>query len=506
MTNRSGRSALPKARDQREVSPAGAAGAADRQRGAPARRGTPIPGDSSDADADTHADAAAHAAHAASGGPIQPNVPVSWSHTGGSPRFWILVVLTGVGAGLGAIVLMGILHDVQHLAYGYERGSFESGVAHAARFRPVVAMTAGGIIMATSWYLLRRIAHGERSLSDAIWHHAGRLPFVSTVTNGVLQMIAVAFGATLGREGAPKEVGAAIASTLANFFRLNDTQRKVLVACGAGAGMSAVYNVPLGGALFGAEVLLGTVSLPAVTPAIATSAVATAVSWLALPNHPTYQLPALPVNGSELLWAVLFGPVAGLVTAWYVQSISWAKKKLADGWVRSVALVAVFAATGAVAMRWPGVLGNGKDVTQLAFTGALGVGLVAALLILRPIATSAFLRAGAVGGLFTPTLTAGVLLGSLAGHGWEALTGIHAPIPVYAAIGGTALLAATMQGPLAAVVLMLELTGTGISLIVPMLVALTGAMLVARMFDDRSIYSVSRARTIRHFGARRTGP
>jgi len=434
-------------------------------------------------------------------GPAQPNVPISWQHTGGSPRFWAMVVLTGVGAGLGAIVLMGLLHAVQHLAYGYDRGSFDQGVAHAPALRPLVAMSIGGVIMATSWYVLRRSAHGLRGLSDAVWHHAGKLPFVATVTNGALQMIAVAFGATLGREGAPKEVGAAVASGLAGLARLSDTQRRVLVACGAGAGMSAVYNVPLGGALFGAEVLLGTMSLPAVTPAIATSAIATAVSWLALPNHPTYLLPALRVNSSELIWAALFGPLAGLVTAWYVQSISWAKKKLADSWARSVALVAVFAATGALALHWPGILGNGKDVTQLAFSGTMAVGLVSVLLVIRPLATSAFLRAGAVGGLFTPTLTIGVLLGSLAGHGWGALTGVHNPIPAYAAIGGAALLAAAMQAPLAAVVLMLELTGTGISLIVPMLVALSGAMLVARVFDDRSIYSASRPRSRR--GSRR---
>lgn len=464
----------------------------------PTGSAAPPPDRSSSIEATTHGSSSDSSA----ADPVQPNVPISWSHTGGSPRFWILVVLTGVGAGVGAIVLMGILRDIQHAAYGYDRGSFEFGVVHASRLRPLVAMAVGGFIVAASWYALRRITHGERSLSEAVWHHAGRLPFLATVANGVLQMVAVAFGATLGREGAPKEVGAAIASALAGRFRLNDTQRKVLVACGAGAGMSAVYNVPLGGALFGAEVLLGTMSLPAVIPAIATSAIATAVSWLALPNHATYMLPVMPVNGSELLWAALFGPVAGLVTAWYVQSISWAKKKLADGWIRSLALVAVFAATGAVAILWPGVLGNGKDVTQLAFTGEMGVGLVAVLLILRPLATSAFLKAGAVGGLFTPTLTIGVLLGGLVGHGWGVITGVHNPIPAYAAIGGVALLAAAMQAPLAAVVLMLELTGTGISLIVPMLVALTGAMLVARMFDDRSIYSASRARTGRLFGRR----
>lgn len=425
----------------------------------------------------------------------QPNVPVSWQHTGGSARFWLLTVLTGVGAGFGAIALMGMLHAVQHIAYGYSHGSFQAGVVRAPHWRPLVAMTIGGVIMSSAWLALRRFGPALHGLSESLWGGTGKLPFLATLLNGVFQMVAVAFGATLGREGAPKEVGAAVGSKLADLFAMSDAQRRVLVACGAGAGMAAVYNVPLGGALFGVEVLLGTSSLPVVAPAIACSAVATAVSWIGLPDRPTYVLPALPVGSSLLAWALVFGPVAGIVTALYVKSISWGKKRLGAGWLRSASLVAVFSATGALAIGWPGVLGNGKDVTQLAFVGSLGLGVAAVLLVLRPLAASAFLRAGAIGGLFTPTLTVGVLLGSLGGHAWGALGGAHEPLPAYAAIGGAALLAAAMQAPLAAVVLTIELTGTGISLAVPILIALTGAMLVARALDDRSIYTVSRPPT-----------
>ena len=81
----------------------------------------------------------------------------------------------------------------------------------------------------------------------------------------------VALGASLGREAAPQQAGAAFASTLSDWAKLPDWQRRLLVACGAGAGMAAVYNVPLGGALFALEVLLGTLTLPLVLPALATS-------------------------------------------------------------------------------------------------------------------------------------------------------------------------------------------------------------------------------------------
>src|SRR5206468_9173244 len=82
-------------------------------------------------------------------------------------------------------------------------------------------------------------------------------------------------------------------------------QRRLLVACGAGAGMAAVYNVPLGGAVFALEVLLGTMTLPLVLPALATSTIATACAWLLLGNRPTYVLPSYAVNLSQVTWAVI---------------------------------------------------------------------------------------------------------------------------------------------------------------------------------------------------------
>src|SRR6202035_6095518 len=88
-------------------------------------------------------------------------------------------------------------------------------------------------------------------------------------------------------------------------------QRRLLVACGAGAGMAAVYNVPLGGALFALEVLLGTITLPLVLPALATSLIATAMAWIVVPIAPTYFLPTYGVSASLVVWAAIVGPLAG---------------------------------------------------------------------------------------------------------------------------------------------------------------------------------------------------
>jgi H+/Cl- antiporter ClcA len=128
-----------------------------------------------------------------------------------------------------------------------------------------------------------------------------------------------------------------IANALSDRARLSDEQRKLLVACGAGAGMAAAYGVPLGGALFAVEVLRGVLALRLVLPALLASATATAVSWLVLPNAPTYLIPAYPTSPSVVLWALLAGPVAGLVSVGYVWLIAWADRNKPKGWRRLVA-------------------------------------------------------------------------------------------------------------------------------------------------------------------------
>jgi H+/Cl- antiporter ClcA len=153
-----------------------------------------------------------------------------------------------------------------------------------------------------------------------------------------------------------------------------------------------------------------------------------------------------------------------------------------------VAPVVIFTLLGVVSIRYPLLLGNGLDIVQLSALGQLSVGLLLALVILKPLATSACLGSGSPGGLFTPTLACGVLLGDLLGHGWTPLWA-GSGAGAYALVGGGAFMAAAMQGPLAAVVLLLELTRHTDALMVPMLLAVTEATIVARVLRAPSVYS-----------------
>jgi H+/Cl- antiporter ClcA len=184
---------------------------------------------------------------------------------------------------------------------------------------------------------------------------------------------------------------------------------------------------------------------------------------------------------------LLVGPIAGLVSVGYVRMITWADRNKPKGWRRLVAPLVALGLLGAVSIAFPQILGNGRDITQLAFTDRVAPGLLLVLLVLKPVATTLCLGSGTPGGLFTPSLAFGALLGAVLGHAWSWVwPGV--PPGLFAVLGAAAVLAATTQGPISAVVLMMELTGRDRSFIVPMLLVVATATLVARTIEPRSIY------------------
>jgi CIC family chloride channel protein len=419
----------------------------------------------------------------------QPNVTGVGIIAAYSPRFWGLVVGVGLITGAAASGLMALLRLSEHLAYGQHRGNFLATAQATAGWRHVVVLLAAAGIVIVGLRLLGRLpTSGGTEVAEALWHRRARLAIVPSVARAVLSMVTVGLGVSLGREAAPQLTGAATASALADRTALPLWQRRLLVAAGAGAGFAAVYNVPLGGTLFAMEVLLGTVALPLVLPALATSVLATAVAWLTLGTGPTYHVSTYGVHASQLVWAVVLGPVVGVVGVVWVRLIALAAARRPRRWGKVVAPVAVFVALGAVSIPYPQLLGNGKDVVQLAAAGGLSIGLMAVLFALKPLATAACLGSGSPGGLFTPTLTVGVLFAGLLGAGWSHLWP-GAPAASYALIGGGAFLAAAMQAPLAGTVLILELTRHFDALMVPTLIAVIEATVVARRLGAQSIYS-----------------
>ena len=419
----------------------------------------------------------------------QPNVLAAPPRTDFSPAFWLLVALTGAGSGLAAGLLMKLLRIVQHMAWSYRDGTFLEAVDKAPNATRLLVLAGTGILVASVLLVLSRFKAGKPSgLEASIWFNDGRLPVGMTIAKAILSIVIVGLGASLGRESAPKQIGSLIGGLLARTRRLTASKRRLLAACGAGAGIAAVYNMPFGGALFAMEVLLGTLSLPLIAPAFLATLLGTATGWLMLPNEPTYQIPAMSLTFGLATWALVFAPIAGVGSALFVKAIAGVAAMQPKGFVVFPAALIVFTGLGLLAIPYPQLLGNGKDVVELAALDKILVPTLVALMILKPLVTVACLGTGAPGGLFTPSLAFGALLGGVCGHAWL-LAWPDTPAGAFVLVGAGAVLAATTKGPISALVMMMELTHHIDGLMVPMLIAITGAVTIAHRIDPRSTYT-----------------
>lgn len=419
----------------------------------------------------------------------QPNVAGEGTSLGFSHRFWVLVVLTGAGAGIAAGLLMRLLRFVQHHAFSYSTGEFANAVARTSGAHRVLVLLAAGALAGVSLLLIHRYLGKGGGLTGAIWFQSGRLPMWKTIADGVLSITLVGMGAPVGREAAPKETAAALASRLAQWAKLSRGERRLLAACGAGAGMAAVYNLPFGGALFGLEVLLGALELSMVVPAVLTSAIAVSTSWLLIPNQATYSVPAYTFTSQQWLFAAITGPLIGLACVPYIRLLCWASTHKPEKARGTLLLpVLVLCVIGALSIWSPQLLGNGRDVVEVLIRNAMSLPMLFALAFLRPLVTAGSFRSGVPGGLFTPTMTFGAILGAISGrffdHFWPG-----APPGAYALLGSAAALAGATQGPASTVVMVLELTRWTDAIMVPLLVITGTATIATRLFETRSVYS-----------------
>jgi chloride channel protein, CIC family len=407
-----------------------------------------------------------------------------------SPRaavFWTSILITGVSTGAAAVALTQLLFLVQHAVWPGPH--LLDAAEQQGAWHHMAALLAAGALTGFGQIILRRLSSGNSiDITEALTHFAGRLPALRTLGTATLSVVVVGMGASLGREGAPKQAGAVIANLVSDKAGLSDEQRRLLVACGAGAGMAAAYGVPLGGALFAVEVLRGVLALRLILPALLASAAAAGVAWwLALPNEPTYAIPSYTLSASTVVFSIIAGPIAGLFSVAFVRSVAWADRNKPRGTSRLLAPLGALGVIGALSIPFPQLLGNGKDIAELAFTGQVAPSALIALFLLRPLASVLCLGSGVPGGLFTPSLAAGGLLGGVLGVAWSALWPGAAP-GLCAIIGAAAVLAATTHGPISSIVLVMELTGRDRSFVLPMVLAVVTATVVARTLDARSIY------------------
>lgn len=410
----------------------------------------------------------------------------------------VTVILTGLTAGVAGMLLGMLLHVVQHLAYGYSLDSilshetFLMGVSAASPQRRVSALLACGLVAGLGWWALYRYGRPLVSIKSAVADPSKPMPARATLIHALLQIVTVGLGSPLGREVAPREVGALCGGYLSKWARLTTEHRRMVIACGAGAGLAAVYNVPLGGAVFVLEVLLGTFGWVAVCMALATSAIAASIAWIGLGGGSQYIVPHFLTSPSLMAFAVVVGPLFGIAAYGFVRLTSAARQHAPKDWRLPVFAFINFALIGGLAIYFPQLLGNGKGPAQMGFDNELVIGFAAILLVLKVLVTTSSLRAGAQGGLLTPGLAIGalmaVVLGGLWSLGWPGV-----PLGAFAIVGAAAFLASSMSMPLTAVVLVAEFTRVDHDFLVPIILAVVGSVCASRFceYRNRAVRGVS---------------
>jgi CIC family chloride channel protein len=411
----------------------------------------------------------------------------------GSRRFWVLVPITGVVAGLGAVASVHVLRLLQHVAWHAHDGLLDATLAASPLRRFLVPLAAGVLVVLVST-LARRApeGHGTSHIVEAIWSRRGRLSVRWAVARGLLSIVIVGMGASLGREGAMVYFGAASGSWLGRRFQLEADQLKLLVACGASAGIAAAYNTPIGGALFGLEIFLGGLALELYGPIIFASVAATLISRALLFDHPSYQIPPYHLaHPGELGIYLIVGAVIGVLSAVFVRAVSMSARVVhaLPSRLRRFLPIFALALVGAVGLFYPEVYGNGYDTVNLALAGALPFAMLALLPWLKLTLTVACAASGAPGALFTPSLFIGGLAGGALGTiAHRLLPNVVPETGGYVVVGMAAILAGSTHATLAAALLLFELTGS-YAMILPLLAASVVSTVVSRALTAESIYT-----------------
>jgi len=411
---------------------------------------------------------------------------------GAAQRFWVLVIATGALSGVGAGALLSGLRLVQGLAWP-SADTFVGAVEAASPLRRIAVPALAGAIVGLVALLFRVPlgGHGTARIIEAIWHRGRELALGRTLARGVISIGAVGMGASLGREGALVQTGAAAGSWLATRLGIEERQARVLVACGAASGIAAAYDVPIGGALFGLEVLLGSFALELLGPIVVSCVVATAVSRTLPGARLEYVIPDYELlRPSELLVGLALAPLFGLASAVYVRVMGWVEVQLdrLPRWMQPLLPPLALAVLGVAAIRWPPILGNGFDTVHEVLLGDIPLAALVALPVLKLLATALCAGAGVPGGLFTPSLFYGATLGGVAGELLARVLPGSAPPGALALVGMAAVLAGTTHAAVSSVLIIFEMTGD-YGVILPLMLTAAIAAATSRAIEPDSLYT-----------------
>jgi CIC family chloride channel protein len=419
--------------------------------------------------------------------------------------FFALIAGVGVVGGILGVATDWLIAAVQSLLWGRE-GELLEVARQVPRWVVVAAPALGGAVIGLIIWRGRQSTSGEgmSSLIEAVALHGGRIPPRPVLVNALAAIVTVGSGGSLGREGPMIRLGAMIASWFGGRLRVPPHRIKILIGCGAASGLAAAYNIPIGGALFAMEVILGNFALEIFGPIVVSSVIATVISRSLAGNVPLYAAPGYAlVNGWELLLYVGLGIVGALASVLFVVTIRLGRQLFRRmRWIpRPFHPVLGMTLVGLIGLSVPYVFGGGYGTANLALTGDLElpvrlnlpggftIAFLLGLALVKLAATALTTGSGGSGGLFTPSLLFGALVGGAYGFWMHSLwPEIASPYGAYAAVGMAAIMAGTSHAPISSILILFEFTGN-YDLILPLMVASIISSLLSRRIRRYSIYT-----------------
>ncbi len=410
-----------------------------------------------------------------------------------------LSLFVGAGAGLGAVAFRYMIEGLTMVLSGHRD---YAGLGHVANplvpflgpFFVLLAPVVAGALYGPLVYRFAREArgHGVPEVMVAVARSGGRIRPQVAVVKALASALCIGGGGSVGREGPIVQIGSALRSTLAQAFRLDERRVKLLVACGAAAGIAATFNAPLAGVFFAMEIILREWATQSFGMVVLSSVTASVVSRSLLGNHPFLSLPAFHVDHlvQYLLFALL-GLLAGLVGVGFSRVLyavedacdwAWRGPEWARPAVGGILL-------GVLLLALPEMYGVGYPVLGTAVAGGYGVAFLLALLVGKLIACSLTIGIGGSGGVFAPSLFCGAMTGAVFGEFVHSIApAAGGSVGAYALIGMGAVFAGAARAPITAVVILFELTGE-YTIILPLMLAIVLAAGVSHLVSHDTVYT-----------------
>jgi CIC family chloride channel protein len=405
---------------------------------------------------------------------------------------WSVVV--GIAGAFATILFREAIALLQLLVAG-RAGSF----VEMARSLPwtvrIWLPAAGGLI--AGFFLLIAQRHADKcnhvDYMEAVAIGDGVVPVKLSLWRSVSSLFTIASGGSIGREGPMVQLAALASSLIGRWVHFDPSRLRLLVACGAAAGITSAYSAPIAGAFFVTEIVLGSIAMESFGPVVVSAVVANITMREFAGYKPPYEMPVFPaVAGLEVLLFVALGALCGLAAPQFLRLLDASKaafRKLPVPLPVRLALGGFV--VGVISIWTPEVWGNGYSVVNSILHSPWTWTALVLVLVFKLAATAATAGSGAVGGVFTPTLFVGAAVGSLFGQGMHALWPHATSEPyAYAMVGMGAFLAGATQAPLMAILMIFEMT-LSYQVVLPLMLSCVVAYFIARAIGKTSMYEIT---------------